>query len=82
MWTATAIMLVIYIGLTVLEKEGDEWSVFFKGLRLLMIATLCVMVILTLLYSGLGEMTSCGVGLLTGLVLYLIERFVDKNKKN
>jgi len=81
MWIAFFVMLGMYIGLTFLEKEDDEWSVFFKGLRILLTATLIVMLILSLLYDGHNEYFSSGVGLVFGGVLYLLDIFISKKMK-
>ena len=78
MWITFFVMTGMYVGLTFLEKEEGEWSVFFKGLRILLTATLVVMLILSLLYDGHSELLSSGVGVGFGLVLYGIDYYISK----
>jgi hypothetical protein len=80
-WIAIVVMAGMYIGLTILEKEEDDWSVFFKGLRILLIATLIVMLILGLLYSGQSEIVSASIGLGFGFLLYWVDVFIAKKMK-
>ncbi len=81
MWITLFVMMGMYIGLTFLEKEEGEWSVFFKGVRTLLTAILIVILILSLLYDGYSEYISCSVGLVFSFVLYGIDYFISKKMK-
>lgn len=80
-WIATIIIGGSLVGLIILEKEDGEWSVFFKGLKILLTSSAIVMATLRLLYAGFSELTSMGAGVGLGIIIYVVDLYISKKMK-